>query len=86
MRIRFEAGLGIGRRCRRHLPGKTWHQSLCQARPGTNPAGANDCAAADGSHSCVGQAKKDNDVRDWKYVAKGTCEKLGGKDAAPAKE
>ena len=53
---------------------------------GVTKAGANDCAAADGSHSCAGQAKKDNDVQDWKYVEKGTCEKLGGKTAAPAKK
>jgi uncharacterized membrane protein len=53
---------------------------------GIAKAGANDCAATDGSHSCAGQAKKDNDAQDWKYVAKGTCEKLGGKAAAPAKK
>jgi uncharacterized membrane protein len=53
---------------------------------GITKAGANDCAASDGSHSCAGQAKKDNDAQDWKYVAKGTCEKLGGKEAAPAKK
>ena len=53
---------------------------------GVTKAGANDCAAADGSHSCAGQAKKDNDAQDWKYVPKGTCEKLGGKPAAPAKK
>ena len=52
---------------------------------GVAKAGANDCAAADGSHSCAGQAKKDNDVQDWKYVAKGTCEKMGGKTAEARK-
>lgn len=46
---------------------------------GVAKAGANDCASASGSHSCAGQAKKDNDAGDWKYVAKGTCEKMGGK-------
>ena len=45
---------------------------------GIAKAGANDCASADGGHSCAGQAKKDNDAKDWKYVAKGTCEKMGG--------
>jgi uncharacterized membrane protein len=25
----------------------------------------------------------DNDPTEWKYVAKGTCEKMGGKMAAP---
>jgi uncharacterized membrane protein len=52
---------------------------------GVAKAGANDCASASGSHSCAGQAKKDNDSGDWKYVAKGTCEKMGGKLAAAKK-
>jgi uncharacterized membrane protein len=42
-------------------------------------AGQNDCASSSGSHSCSGQAKKDMDPTEWKYVAKGTCEKAGGK-------
>ena len=46
---------------------------------GVAKAGQNDCASANGSHSCAGQAKKDMDLNEWKYVAKGTCEKLGGK-------
>ncbi len=53
---------------------------------GNVKAGQNDCAAANGSHSCAGQAKVDNDANDWKYVAKGTCEKMGGTTAAPAKK
>lgn len=46
---------------------------------GIAKAGQNDCATANGSHSCAGQAKKDMDLNEWKYVAKGTCEKVGGK-------
>ncbi|KZE31662.1 putative membrane protein [Crenobacter luteus] len=41
-------------------------------------AGKNDCASAAGTHSCAGQAKTDKDPNDWKYVAKGSCEKMGG--------
>jgi len=52
---------------------------------GIAKAGQNDCAAAGGAHSCAGQAKADNDANEWKYVAKGTCEKAGGK-TAPAKK
>lgn len=48
-------------------------------------AGKNDCASANGSHSCAGQAKEDKSPYEWKYVAKGTCEKMGGKTAPPAK-
>lgn len=46
---------------------------------GVAKAGQNDCASANGSHSCAGQAKADKDGNEWKYVAKGTCEKAGGK-------
>ncbi|WP_374352191.1 DUF2282 domain-containing protein [Chitinimonas sp.] len=53
---------------------------------GIAKAGKNDCAAADGSHSCAGQAKADNGPAEWKYVAKGTCEKEGGKTSPPAKK
>ncbi|NVE00429.1 DUF2282 domain-containing protein [Massilia sp. BJB1822] len=52
---------------------------------GIAKAGQNDCASANGSHSCAGQAKADNGATEWKYVAKGTCEKAGGKTAPPAK-
>lgn len=51
---------------------------------GIAKAGKNDCSAADGSHSCAGQAKKDNDANEWKLVDKGECEKEGGKLQAPA--
>lgn len=50
---------------------------------GVAKAGQNDCAVANGTHSCAGQAKADMGAHDWKYVAKGTCEKAGGKLAAP---
>lgn len=50
---------------------------------GVSKAGQNDCAS--GKHSCAGTAKKDNDPAYWKLVAKGTCEKMGGKMSAPKK-
>lgn len=60
---------------------------------GVAKAGQNDCASISGVHSCAGQSKVDNDKGEWKYVAKGTCEKLGGLSleqakaaAAPAKK
>ena len=46
---------------------------------GIAKAGQNDCADAAGVHSCAGQAKADKSATEWKYVAKGTCEKEGGK-------
>ena len=48
---------------------------------GVAKAGQNDCGTA--RHTCAGQAKQDNAPDEWKYVPKGTCEKMGGKPAAP---
>jgi uncharacterized membrane protein len=50
---------------------------------GIAKAGQNDCASKNSKHSCAGQSKVDNDPNDFKLVAKGTCEKMGGK-LAPA--
>src|SRR3954470_4649545 len=44
---------------------------------GIAKAGQNDCGTA--RHSCAGKATKDNATDEWKYVPKGTCEKVGGK-------
>ncbi|WP_148714312.1 BufA1 family periplasmic bufferin-type metallophore [Chitinolyticbacter meiyuanensis] len=43
---------------------------------GVAKAGQNDCKA--NGHSCAGQAAADNDKAEWKFVAAGTCEKMGG--------
>jgi len=49
---------------------------------GIAKAGQNDCGTA--KHACAGEgAKTDNDPTEWKYVAKGTCESVGGKLTAP---
>jgi uncharacterized membrane protein len=53
---------------------------------GIAKAGQNDCASASGSHSCAGTATKDKDPGDWKYVEKGTCEKMGGMMTSPMKK
>jgi uncharacterized membrane protein len=52
---------------------------------GIAKAGQNDCANLSGSHSCAGQAKQDAGIDEWKYVAAGTCKKLGGSTAEEAK-
>jgi len=49
---------------------------------GVAKAGKNDCANHSGTHSCAGQSKKDNDPSDFKFVAKGSCESMGGKLSA----
>jgi uncharacterized membrane protein len=49
---------------------------------GIAKAGQNDCGTS--THTCAGQAKKDNAPDEWKYVPKGTCEKVGGKTKPPA--
>lgn len=48
---------------------------------GVADAGKNDCAG--NNHSCAGQSKTAKDPKEWKYVPKGECEKMGGKVAAP---
>ena len=48
-------------------------------------AGQNDCANLSGTHSCAGQSKTDMGIDEWKYVAKGTCQKMGGKTADEVK-
>jgi len=52
---------------------------------GIAKAGQNDCANLSGSHSCAGQSKADMGADEWKYVAAGTCAKMGGKSADEAK-
>ena len=53
---------------------------------GIAKAGANDCANLSGTHSCAGQAIAENGADEWKYVGKGTCTSLGGKNADEAKK
>lgn len=50
---------------------------------GVAKAAQNDCGTP--KHACAGLAASDNDAAEWKYVAKGTCTKLGGKLAAGGK-
>ena len=49
---------------------------------GIAKAGQNDCGTA--GHTCAGKAKRDNQPDEWKYVPKGTCEKMGGKKTPPS--
>ena len=53
---------------------------------GIAKAGQNDCASPAATHACAGQSKVDNSPQEWKYVAKGTCESLGGKSEAQKKK
>jgi uncharacterized membrane protein len=48
---------------------------------GVVKAGQNDCATA--RHSCAGKSSRDNSPDEWKYVPKGTCDRMGGKTTAP---
>lgn len=53
---------------------------------GIAKAGKNDCKSASGSHSCAGQATVDNSADEFVLVAKGECEKSGGKAEEAAKK
>ena len=44
---------------------------------GISKQGQNDCGTA--THSCAGMSVTDYSAEEWKFVAKGTCEKIGGK-------
>jgi uncharacterized membrane protein len=47
---------------------------------GIAKAGKNACASANGSHSCAGMAKTDNDPNEWIYAASSeACATEGGK-------
>lgn len=46
---------------------------------GIAEAGKNDCGGTSSKHACAGQSKVSNDPDSFKFVAKGTCEKMGGK-------
>ena len=49
---------------------------------GVAKGGQNDCGTA--KHACAGLgAKTDYDPSEWKYVSKGSCEKMGGQTMAP---
>jgi uncharacterized membrane protein len=58
------------------LPAAAQAQGNMEKCYGVAKAGKNDCAA--NGHSCAGQAKKDNDGKEWMNVPNGTCEKMGG--------
>jgi uncharacterized membrane protein len=44
---------------------------------GVTKAGQNDCRTA--KHDCATTSKTDKDPLDFKYVPRGTCQKMGGK-------
>lgn len=45
---------------------------------GIAKAGKNDCASADGSHSCAGLAKIDADLNEWVLLPADTCDAIIG--------
>ena len=46
---------------------------------GVAKAGENDCASANGSHTCGGLAKADYSGQEYRNVPKGSCINMGGK-------
>ncbi len=65
------------------LPAQAAGKEKCY---GVSEAGQNDCSNLAGTHSCAGQSTLDNDPGEWKLVAKGTCENIGGMLKAEAKK
>jgi len=72
--------LSLAQPARAHDPSSPADKERCY---GIAKAGQNDCGAA--THDCAGRATRDKDPTDWKFVAKGTCRKMGGKLALPPK-
>ncbi|BBF86591.1 putative signal peptide protein [Aquitalea magnusonii] len=64
-------------------PAQAAEQEKCY---GVAMAGMNDCASATGAHGCKGQATVDKDPGDWKLLAKGSCQQMGGNTMAPMKQ
>lgn len=67
-------------------PAKAGKKEKCY---GIVKAGRNDCASADGSHSCAGLAKTDGDFNEWVLLPSDTCERIIGglkKPGKPAQE
>lgn len=50
---------------------------------GIAKAGQNDCGTRINKHSCHRMGKVDNDPHEFKYVPKGSCEKIGGSLVEP---
>ena len=69
--------IGLAQAANAHDPKDDGGKDKCY---GIAKAGQNDCGTA--RHSCAGKASKDNAPDEWKYVAKGTCQELGGKSKA----
>jgi uncharacterized membrane protein len=64
------------------LAGPVTQQPGTEKCYGIAKGGQNDCGTA--KHACAGLgAKTDNDPSEWKYVPKGSCEKMGGKMDTP---
>lgn len=61
-----------------HDPKPSEGQDKCY---GVAKKGQNDCGTS--THACAGLAAKDNLPDEWKFVPKGTCEKIGGKTKPP---
>ncbi|MBB5189775.1 putative membrane protein [Silvimonas terrae] len=76
----FAAALTCGVALSAHAADANANNEKCY---GIAKAGQNDCAG--NGHACAGQAKKDMDAGDWKYVPAGTCEKMGGMTKAMGK-
>jgi uncharacterized membrane protein len=66
--------IGLAQAANAHDPKDEGDKQKCY---GIAKAGQNDCGTA--RHSCAGKASKDNAPDEWKYVARGSCEKIGGK-------
>jgi uncharacterized membrane protein len=69
--------LGLAHAADAHDPKDAPGKEKCY---GIAKAGQNDCGTA--RHTCAGKAAKDNAPDEWKYVPRGSCDKMGGHASA----
>jgi uncharacterized membrane protein len=74
--------LGVSLAALAHEPKHTEQPPGTERCFGVAKAGENQCGTA--KHQCGAMSTVDNDPAEWKYVPKGTCQKMGGKLPPPA--
>lgn len=77
IRAAIAALLAVGLPAAAHEPKHTEQPPGTERCFGVAKAGENQCGTA--KHACGAMSTVDNDPAEWKYVPKGTCEKMGGK-------
>ncbi len=83
---RFITAAGVAAVSLSGLATSAWAESQKQEKCyGIVKAGKNDCAAADGAHSCASYSKRDAAHGEWILLPAGTCDRIVGGKIEPPK-